>query len=90
LRVDEFIKAARLLRSRSLAKRACDLGFVKLDGKIVKASKEVAVGQRITLDLPIRYLEAEVLSLPGSRNVSKKAGKELVRVLVQKEHDVDL
>lgn len=90
MRLDEFIKVARLLKSRSLAKRACDLGFVKLDGKVVKASKEVAVGQRIILDLPIRYLEAEVLSLPGGRNVSRKAGRELVRLVVQKEHDLDL
>jgi ribosomal 50S subunit-recycling heat shock protein len=90
LRLDEFIKAARLLKSRSLAKRACDLGFVKLDGKVVKASKEVSPGQRIVLDLPIRYLEAEVLALPGGKNVSRKAGRDLVRVIIQEERDIDL
>lgn len=90
MRIDEFLKVARLLGSRSLSKRACDLGFVKLDGKAVKASKEVSPGQRIVLDLPIRYLEAEVLALPGGRNVSKKAGRELVRILVREERDVEL
>lgn len=90
MRLDEFIKVSRLLRTRSLAKRACDLGFVKVDGKVAKASKEVAPGQRLVLDLPIRYLEAEVLALPSVRNVSKQAGKELVRVIIQKEHDLDL
>lgn len=73
-----------------MSKRACDLGFVKLDGKAAKASREVAVGQKIVLDLPIRYLEALVVTLPGTRNVSKKAGKELIRILVREERDVEL
>lgn len=73
-----------------MSKRACDLGFVKLDGKVVKASQSVSPGQRIVLDLPIRYLEAEVLTLPGTRNVSKKAGRELVRLVVHKERDIEL
>ena len=90
MRIDEFLKVSRLLRSRSLSKRACDLGFVKLDGKAAKASREVAVGQKIVLDLPIRYLEAEVVALPGTRNVSKKVGKELIRILIQEERDTEL
>jgi len=77
------------LKSRSLAKRACDLGFVKIDGKVVKAAKEVAPGQHIVLDLPIRYLEAEVLALPGTRNISKKAGKELIRILNREDRDIE-
>ncbi len=89
MRIDEFLKVARLLRTRSLAKRACDLGFVKLDWKVAKASQSVSPGQRIVLDLPIRYLEALVLSLPGARNVSKKAGKELVRVLIREERAIE-
>jgi ribosome-associated heat shock protein Hsp15 len=89
LRIDEFLKAAGLLKSRSLAKRACDLGFVKIDGKVVKAAKEVAPGQRIVLDLPIRYLEAEVLALPGIRNISKKAGRELIRILNREDRDIE-
>jgi len=72
-----------------LSKRACDLGFVKLDGKAAKASREVAVGQKIVLDLPIRYLEAEIAALPGTRNVSKKAGKELIRILIQEERGTE-
>lgn len=72
-----------------MSKRACDLGFVKMDGKTAKASREVAVGQKIVLDLPIRYLEALVVALPGTRNVSKKEGKELIRILIQKERDTE-
>jgi len=90
LRIDEFLKASRLLRSRSLAKRACELGFVKIDGKVAKAGKEVAPGQRLVLDLPIRFLEAEVVRLPENRNVSKEAGRALIRVLRREERDLEL
>lgn len=90
MRIDEFLKASRLLRSRALAKRACELGFVKIDGKVAKAAREVAPGQRLVLDLPIRFLEAEVVRLPENRNVSKEAGRALIRVLRHEERDLDL
>ncbi len=47
LRLDKWLWAARLFRTRSLAKAAIEGGKVHLDGQRVKVSKEIAVGDKL-------------------------------------------
>ncbi|MFP5041073.1 RNA-binding S4 domain-containing protein [Parasediminibacterium sp. JCM 36343] len=44
LRIDKYLWAIRLFKTRSLSAEACDKGKVKLQGSSVKASKTVNVG----------------------------------------------
>ena len=44
LRIDKYLWAIRLFKTRSLAAEACDKGRVKLKGDNVKASKTVNIG----------------------------------------------
>ena len=44
LRIDKYLWAIRLFKTRSLASEACDKGRVKFKGENVKASKNIAVG----------------------------------------------
>ena len=48
VRIDKWLWAVRLYRSRSLATEACHAGHVKIAGQTVKASREVRVGETIT------------------------------------------
>ncbi len=45
VRIDKWLWAVRLYRSRSLATAACQAGHVKIFGQSVKASREVQVGE---------------------------------------------
>jgi len=80
MRVDLFLKKVCVLKSRTLAREACDRGKVLLDGEPAKGSRTVAPGNRLRLDLGVRVLEIEVLAIPG-KSVSKKQAPDYYRVL---------
>ena len=44
LRLDKYLWAIRLFKTRSMAAAACDSGKVKFDGAPAKASKHISVG----------------------------------------------
>jgi ribosome-associated heat shock protein Hsp15 len=80
LRLDVALHRLCLTKSRSEAKAACDAGAVTLDGRPARPAEAVAPGSRIVLRTPARLLEVELVEAPG-KNVSKKAARELYRVL---------
>lgn len=45
LRIDKYLWAIRLFKTRSQAADACDKGKVKLAGNNIKASKQVIIGE---------------------------------------------
>jgi ribosomal 50S subunit-recycling heat shock protein len=80
VRVDLALKRLLLVKSRTEAKEACDVGAVAVNGKRVKASAEVGPGDTIRLDYAHRTLEIELLADIG-KNVSRADAKSLYRVL---------
>ena len=60
MRLDLFLKTSRLVKRRGQAKALCDAGRVRIDGLPAKATRQVRVGNRITLDLHRRQLVVEV------------------------------
>ena len=49
MRLDKFLKISRLIKRRTVANEASDNGFVLLNYKPAKPSKEVKVGDVITI-----------------------------------------
>ena len=83
MRVDQFLKVCCLVKHRTEAKKACDIGVVRVNGKAVKASKEVRVGDIITVDSESRFLEFKILDIPP-KQASKKEARELYRIIHDK------
>ncbi|MBF4633966.1 RNA-binding S4 domain-containing protein [Agreia pratensis] len=52
IRVDSWIWAVRLIKSRSLATSACRAGHVRVNGEKVKAAHSVRVGDEVRLRTP--------------------------------------
>ena len=80
MRVDLYIKRCGLLKQRSMAKRACDKGVVRVDGQSVKPGKDVRVGQYLEMNLPHRRLQVEITALPG-KSVPKSERERFYRIL---------
>lgn len=49
IRIDKFLWAIRLFKTRALAAEACEKGRVKIGENAVKASRSVKIGEQIVL-----------------------------------------
>jgi len=77
-----------VVKRRSLAKEMCDRGMVRVNGRPVKASREVSPGDVIEIDTLTKFVKLKVLKLPQGKNVSKKAARELVEVIEERKKDI--
>jgi len=66
-RLDKWLWAARFFRTRSLAQQAIARGQVRLAGERVKTSREVRVGDALSLDQGDWVREVEVLAVAEIR-----------------------
>lgn len=69
MRLDKFLKVSRIIKRRTVANDACDAEHVSVNGRQVKASYQVKVGDVIEVSFSQRTLKVEVL------NVNETASK---------------
>ena len=62
MRLDKWLKVSRLIKRRSVANEACDNARVTANGRPVKASYDVKVGDVLELRFGERSVQVEVLS----------------------------
>ena len=77
MRLDKFLKVSRLIKRRSVANEACDSERVSVNGRPVKASYTVKIGDVIEVRFGQRTLRVEVLSI--SEHVSKADAPAMYR-----------
>lgn len=89
LRVDTYLWAIRMYKSRSLASEAIKAGKVKLNGSTVKASHLVKPGEIYTLSIGHNKKILEVVALLEKRSsfeIALKHYKDLSPVPEKSEH----
>ena len=67
IRIDKYLWAIRIFKTRSIAAEAIDKGRVKLQGVTVKASRAVVVGDEYEIKTEARKWVIEVTSLISNR-----------------------
>ncbi|MBM71587.1 MAG: RNA-binding protein [Crocinitomicaceae bacterium] len=67
MRIDKYIWAIRVAKTRSMASSLCRDGKVEVDGKKVKASKVLKEGEEFTIRKGAIFYTYKVLSFPKSR-----------------------
>ena len=63
MRLDKYPKVSRLIKRRTVANEACDNGRISVNGRVVKASYEVKVGDRIEIAMGTRTIAVEVVQV---------------------------
>ena len=51
VRLDKWLQVARVFKTRSQATRACGLGRVRVNDQLVKPHRNLAIGDRVDVDL---------------------------------------
>ncbi len=80
MRIDKYLKNARIIKRRTVAKEACDGGRVTINGKTAKAGDEVSVGDIVTVRFGNRSQKVRVLDVKD--NVQKKGAEDLYEILL--------
>ena len=63
MRLDKYLKVSRLIKRRTVANEACDNGRISVNGRVVKASYEVKVGDRLEIAMGPRTIAVEVVQV---------------------------
>ena len=77
MRLDKYLKVSRLIKRRTVANEACDNGRISVNGRVVKASYEVKLGDRIEIALGSKTVAVEVLQV--AETVRKDDAAELYK-----------
>ena len=63
MRLDKYLKVSRIIKRRTVANDACDLGRVMINGKPAKPSSEVKIGDVLDIRLGSGTICVKVLSI---------------------------
>ena len=63
MRLDKYLKVSRLIKRRTVANEACDNVRISVNGRVVMASYEVKIGDKIEIGLGNRTVAVEVLQI---------------------------
>ena len=79
MRVDKFLKNARIIKRRTVAKEACETGRVIVNAKEAKPGTEVKIGDIIEINFGNNTMKIEVINI--LEHVPKNTATELYKVL---------
>lgn len=63
MRIDKYLKVARLIKRRSVANEACDQGRITVNGRVVKASYDVKENDIIEIKMGERIIKVQVMAI---------------------------
>ena len=77
MRIDKFLKVARVIKRRTVANEACDNGRICVNGKVIKASYEVKCGDIVEIKFGDKVSKFEILQIPKTQKIVG----EVIRIL---------
>lgn len=78
MRLDKFLKVSRVIKRRTVANEIADSKRVMVNGKVVKPSYEVKVGDIIQIQFGDKTSSFEIVNIP---KVAGKNIEEMIKIL---------
>ena len=79
MRIDKFLKVSRLIKRRTVANEVADAGRIVVNGREVKASYQVKIGDEIEIMFGTKPVKVKVFSVDNI--VSKDGAREMYTVI---------
>lgn len=78
MRIDKFLKVSRIIKRRTIANEAADNGRILVNGKIVKPSYEIKVGDIVEIKFGNNISKFKIIAIPKGQNCNSSEVIELV------------
>lgn len=78
MRIDKFLKISKVIKRRTIANEAADSGRISVNGKVVKASYEVKIGDMVEIKFGNKVSKFQILNIPM---VIKRDMPEIIKIL---------
>ena len=74
MRLDKYLKVSRLIKRRTVANEACDCSRISVNGRVVKASYDVKIGDHISVSFGSKTVTVRVLEIKETTKKSESGG----------------
>lgn len=64
MRLDKFLKVSRVIKRRTVANEAADSGRISVNGRVVKPSYEVKIGDKVEIEFGDKVSRFEIIDIP--------------------------
>ncbi|MFO8001555.1 MAG: RNA-binding S4 domain-containing protein [Marinilabilia sp.] len=88
VRIDKFLWAVRLFKTRSMAAEACKKGRITIEGQTVKSSRQIRRGDEISIKVPPAVKTYKVLDLSEKRMGAKLVPDFIEDITPKEETDL--
>lgn len=81
MRIDKFLNTTNITKRRAVAEDMCKSKVVSINDMVVKPSKEVKVGDKISVAYLQKTVHYEVLEIPTTKTIPKSMQSKYVKEL---------
>jgi ribosomal 50S subunit-recycling heat shock protein len=81
MRLDQFLRASRLVVRRTVAQELCEAGAVSVNGAAARSSRTVREGDEITVRRRASALTVRVRTVPQAKQVSRADAPSLYEII---------
>lgn len=79
MRVDKFLNTVNITKRRAISEDMCKSCVVSINGVVAKPSKEVKIGDKITIKFIMKEISYEVLAIPVTKSIPKSEQSSYVK-----------